>query len=152
MKAETVDDLVNWTRDTHARLARALRRGADQQTRTRSELLMRYLADHEAALEKIVGEYEGRADFGTLGTWVYDYVTEHPVRVDRLSQHPDADLDVDEISADIFAVHQQLIELYRYLLGRADTTEVRDLVSELLALEEHEAMRLAQQVNRLTDL
>lgn len=152
MKAETVDDLVNWTRDTHGYLAHRLQQNADRQSRTRSELLMRYLAEHEAGLEAIVGEYEGRADFGTLGTWVYDYVTEHPVNIDSLEDSAGGDVGVEEISATIFAVHTQLIELYRYLLGRADTPEVRELVSELLALEEHEAMRLAQQVNRLSDM
>lgn len=152
MRAETVADLIEWTRDTHGYLGRRLKQGADQQTRTRSEMLMRYLADHEEALEAMIGEYEGRADFGTLGTWVYDYVTEHPVRIDRLEDSADADLDIEEISAVIFAVHQRLIGLYRYLLGRADTAEVRDLVDDLLALEEHEAMRLAQQVNRLADM
>jgi len=152
MRAETVDDLVAWTRDTHGYLARRLQQNADQQTRTRSELLMRYLAEHEAALETMVGEYEGRADFGTLGTWVYDYVTENPVTIDRLEESAHRDVDLEEISATIFAVHSQLIELYRYLLGRADTPEVRELVSELLALEKHEAMRLAQQVNRLSDM
>ncbi|MEQ8515089.1 MAG: hypothetical protein RIC38_05735 [Chromatocurvus sp.] len=152
MKAETVYDLVNWTRDTHGYLARTLQQNADRQSRTRSELLMHYLAEHEAGLEAIVGEYEGRADFGTLGTWVYDYVTEHPVNIDSLEDSAGGDVGVEEISATIFAVHTQLIELYRYLLGRADTPEVRALVSELLALEEHEAMRLAQQVNRLSDM
>ncbi|TCO76102.1 hypothetical protein [Chromatocurvus halotolerans] len=152
MKAETVDDLVNWTRDTHGLLARRLRQSADQQSRTRSELLMRYLADHEAALEKMVAEYEGRADQGSLGTWVYDYVTENPVHIDNLDADAHGESDVEEISATIFAVHTQLIGLYRYLLGRADTPDLRDLIKELLALEQHEAMRLAHQVNRVVDV
>ncbi len=152
MKAETVEDLINWTRDTHGVLARLLRENADQQSRTQSELLMRYLADHEAALEKMVSKYEGRADQSSLGTWVYDYVTENPVTIDNLDADEHGESDIEEISATIFAAHKQLIELYRYLLGRADTPELRDLIEELLALEQHESMRLAYQVNRAADL
>ena len=63
-----------------------------------------------------------------------------------------SNLSVDDISATVFGVHQQLIELYRYLMGRADTPELRELISELLDLEQHEAMRLAYQVDRLNDL
>lgn len=152
MQAETVDDLIQWTRSTHGHLADRLRENADKQSRTRSELLMRYLAEHEEALEKMVGEYEGRADYGTLGTWVYDYVTENPLRIDSLEAACCGESDVEEISAIIFAVHTQLIGLYRYLLGRADTPDLRELIEELLALEKHEAMRLAHQVNRVTDV
>lgn len=152
MKAETVEDLVKWTRDTHGLLARRLRENADQQSRTRSELLMRYLAEHEAALEEMVSKYEGRADQGALGTWVYEYVTENPVHIDNLDAEAEGESDIEEISATIFAVHKQLIDLYRYLLGRADTPDLRDLIKELLALEQHEAMRLAYQVNRAADV
>ena len=152
MKAETVDDLLKWTRDTHGFLARRLDRHANRQTQTRTEMLMHYLAEHESALERMVAEYEGRADLGTLGTWVYDYSSEYPLEINVLDDDVSSNLSVDDISATVFGVHQQLIELYRYLMGRADTPELRELISELLDLEQHEAMRLAQQVDRLKDL
>ena len=58
----------------------------------------------------------------------------------------------EDISREVFSLHDQVIALYRYLEGRADTPEARDLVRELLKLEEHEAMRLSQQINRARDL
>jgi hypothetical protein len=152
MKAETFDDLIHWTRRMHGHLAQSLSAGASAQSTTRSELLMRYLAEHEAALERMVGGYEGLADGRALATWVYDYFTENPVDLGGLAGETAEDMTADEVSAAVFAAHRQLIELYRYLEGRAETSELRDLVKELLALEEHEAMRLAQQVNRLSEL
>ncbi len=54
----------------------------------------------------------------------------------------------DEISHEVFAFHDQAIELYRYLEGRAEIPEARILIQELRKMEEHEAMRLAHQADR----
>lgn len=61
-------------------------------------------------------------------------------------------MSVDEISREIFAIHNQIIDLYRSLETRPGLDRARELLGEMLQLEEHETMRLAQQVNRMHEL
>lgn len=70
----------------------------------------------------------------------------------RACAEPYATMSFDEICESVFDLHNQVIELYRYLLSRAPIPEARYLLQPLLEMEEHETMRLAQQANRIGDL
>ena len=56
------------------------------------------------------------------------------------------------IIAETLSQHEQVIELYRYLHSRADMPEAIELLSQLLDLEEHEAMQMSHSANRLQDM
>ncbi|KGE78581.1 MULTISPECIES: hypothetical protein [Halomonas] len=152
MKIETFQDLIDWTRQLHVHLAECFRHCATQQEEARAKWLLEYLADHEARLEHTVARFEQQADPKALHTWVYDYLSHNPIAPHQACSAPYAEMSFDEICQEVFSLHDQATELYRYLAGRAEIPEARDLVDELLKLEEHEAMRLAQQANRARDL
>lgn len=152
MKIETFHDLIDWTRQLHAQLAECFRHCATQQEEARAKSLLEYLADHEAVLEHTVASFEKQADPKALDTWVYDYLSHAPIKPHQACNLPYAEMGFEDISREVFSLHDQVIALYRYLEGRADIPEARDLVRELLKLEEHEAMRLSQQINRARDL
>jgi hypothetical protein len=59
---------------------------------------------------------------------------------------------VEEISLDIFTIHNQVIDLYRSLARRAEIDGARNLAEDLLRMEEHETMRLARQVSRIHEM
>jgi len=63
-----------------------------------------------------------------------------------------ARMSVDEISEEVFAIHNRIIDLYRSLENRPGIDKASELLGEMLQLEEHETMRLAQQVNRMHEL
>ncbi|MBS9405335.1 ATPase [Halomonas sp. TRM85114] len=152
MKIETFHDLIEWTRQPHAHLAECLKHCATQQEEARAKWLLEYLADHEATLEQTIAGFEKQADPKALHTWVYDYLAHAPIAPHQACRSPYAEMSFDDICGEIFALHDQVIELYRYLEGRAEIPDARDLVRELLKLEEHEAMRLAHQTNRARDM
>ncbi|WP_163560254.1 ATPase [Halomonas sp. NO4] len=152
MKIETFQDLIEWTRQLHAHLAECLKHCATRQEETRAKWLLEYLADHEATLEQTIANFERQADPKALHTWVYDYLSHTPITPHQACRAPYAEMSFDAICQAIFALHDEVIELYRYLEGRAEIPEARELVRELLRLEEHEAMRLSQQTNRARDL
>lgn len=152
MKVETFSDLIVWTREMHHRLAECLAHCSTQSEQELAKMLLTYLADHEAALEKIVDGFVQRADPKALNTWVYDYLGHEPINPHRTCDAPFAQMSVDEICESVFDFHNQVITLYRYLLGRAEIPEARDLLQALLNMEEHETMRLAQQSNRIRDM
>ena len=58
----------------------------------------------------------------------------------------------DDIVREIFDFHDQVMELYDALIGKAEIREAKSLLEDLKALEEHEAMRLASQIGRMNDL
>lgn len=152
MKVETFADLIDWTRAVHHRLAECLEHCSNETDQGLAKLLLSYLADHEATLEKIVDGFEKRADPKALHTWVYDYLGHEPIDPHRACDKPFASMTLDEICKSVFELHSQVTSLYRYLVGRAEIPEARELLLALLDMEEHEVMRLAQQTNRIRDM
>lgn len=152
MKVQRISDLIDWTRVMHRELAKRLADGSTDHENELARMLMSYFADHETALETIISGFERKADAKALNTWVYDYLEHKPIDALRFSDKPFADMTFDEICASVFDVHNQAIDLYRDLLGRADIPEAEDLLRSLLDIEEHETMRLAQQTNRMRDM
>lgn len=152
MDIKTIGDLIDWSRQLHEHLARCLAHCADRHDEERARMLLDYLADHEAELERVVAEYERRADPKALKTYVYDYLEHRPIRTHRTCDAHYASLDVEGICREIFDFHDQVIDLYRSLVGKAAIPEAKQLLEALLELEEHEAMRLARQTGRMKDL
>ncbi len=152
MKVTTFADLIDWTRALHHRLAECLSHCSTHAERLQAQWLLTYLAEHESNLEKIVEGFEKRADPKALNTWVYDYLKHEPIDPHRACDAPYASMTFEEIYQSVFDLHNQVTELYRYLLGRAEIPEARDLIESLLEMEQHETIRLAQQSNRIRDI
>lgn len=152
MQVETFADLIDWTRTVHRRLAECLAHCSNEAEADQARLLLSYLADHEASLVKVVAGFEKRADVRALNTWVYDYLGHKPIDPHRACDKAFASMTLDEICVSVFELHNQVISMYRYLVGRAEIPEARELIEALLHMEEHETMRLAQQTNRIRDM
>lgn len=151
MKIETIKDLVDWTRDVHQHLGRCLAEASSKTEQAKAEALMTYVADHEAAISATIDGFEQAADAKALQTWVYDFLEHKPVDPKAASDRHFAEMSFDEISGIIFEVHNQVLLLYRYLLSQAVIPEAQELLQPLLQMEEHETMRLAQQIGRYQD-
>ena len=63
-----------------------------------------------------------------------------------------AKLDFAGISREVFDFHDQIIDLYKTLDGKAEIPEAKELLESLLTMEQNESMRLARQVGRMDDL
>lgn len=154
MDIKTFEDLITWARELHANLSRCLSECSTKNPDERAQALLTYLADHESELARITDEFEKQADPKALKTRVYDYLNnEHK----RIKAHESCDghyanLDFDGIEREVFAFHDQLIDLYDSLAGKAEIPEAKELVESMRAMEEHEAMRLASQIGRMNDL
>lgn len=151
MEVRTFEELIEWTRQLHAHLADCLKDCASQHQEERARMLLDYLACHEAELELIVAEFERQADQKALKTRLYDYLAHKPIETHRTCDGHYANLDYEGICKEVFDYHDQAIALYRELARKAEIPEARDLMQSLLEMEEHESMRLAQQVNQGQD-
>jgi rubrerythrin len=144
MKVETLQDIVQWTRDMHEHLSECFKKASDEQEKTRAQSLLKYLSEHENSLAKALDRIEREADPQALRAGVSEYLDRTPIDPERTCVAPYEEMDVDEISAAIVDTHNQFIDLYRYLAGRADIPEARDLAEDLLAMEEQESIVLAR--------
>ena len=152
MDIKTFGELINWTRDLHAHLARCLSHCATKNEEERARALLEYLATHESEMERIVNEFKSQGDSKALETRVYDYLSHHPIKTHRTCDEPYAQLDFEGICREVFDFHDQIEDLYRTMADKAEIPEARELLQSLLIMEENEAMRLARQIGRMDDL
>jgi len=148
MDIKSFQDLIDWSRELHHHLARCMRASVDQQQNDLAKGLLEYLADHEERLEKAVAAFERDASENTLNTRVYDYLANGPVTSHRTCSVAYSQLDYDGIFKEVFDYHDQLINLYKSLMGKAETADAHELMQSLLEMEEHEAMLIAQQADQ----
>ena len=152
MEIKTFADLIDWTRQLHAHLARCLHESAQKNQNERASALLDYICSHEALLEQAVAEYEKQADPKAMSTRLYDYGVHKPIEKNRTCDTRYNDLDFDGIAREIFDFHDQVMDLYDALIGKAEIPEAKSLLEDLKSLEEHEAMLLASQIGRMNDV
>ncbi|WP_394240782.1 hypothetical protein [Halopseudomonas laoshanensis] len=146
MQSETYEELIEWTGALHRKLAERLEQGMDGEPGEKAKWLLEYLADHERKLNDVVSKISKHGNAGALHTWLYEHLSEK-LPTDKRQTLSFVGMSFEEISEAIMDIHNQLIELYRSAAGRAPTPEVRELMEEMLELEEHETLRLASQVD-----
>lgn len=152
MDIRTFRELIEWTRDLHANLARCMSHCATKNEEERARALLDYLATHESEMERIVNEFERQGDAKALETRVIDYLSHNPIKTHRTCDEPYAKLDFAGISREVFDFHDQIIDLYKTLVEKAEIPEAKELLESLLTMEQNESMRLARQVGRMDDL
>lgn len=152
MKIESIESLIEWTKTVHFHLAKALAAGLKAQPDERARELLAYLKPHEIRLGKMLAGFEEQADAKALHTLVYDYALHSPIDIERICDKPYGAMAYDAIAEDVCSTHNQIIDLYRYLLSRSVIPEEQQLLEQLLAVEEHETLQVFQQVNRGRDI
>lgn len=152
MEIRTFGELIDWTRSLHGHLARCLASCATKNEEERARALLDYLATHESEMERIVQEFENQGDAKALDTRVYNYLSHNPVKTHRTCDKPYAKLDFAGICREVFDFHDQIINLYKTLIGKAEIPEAKELLESLLSMEQNESMRLARQIGRMEDL
>ena len=153
MKAETYRELIEWTQHLHGQLAKCLEAGAlATDTAERMRWLLQYLADHERCMQQMVVRFEEKADINVLDSWVYDYFTDNERTRALATETSFAGMSYEAVCAEVFNLHNDALDLYRYLQGRAETADGRELMQDLLAMEQHETLRLAEQAQRAQEM
>jgi hypothetical protein len=152
MEIKTIIDLIEWSRSLHEQLAQCLSHCAKRHQDERAVMLLEYLTSCETTLADMVADFEGQADPKAAKTYVYDLLPHTPVQVHLECNDHYASLSADEISAEVIDFHEQLIELYRSLMNKAEIPEVEELVQMLLDMELNETKLLVRQIGRMDDL
>lgn len=151
MNIERCEDLIDWTRRAHALLADSMAEGAKDRSDSLARMLLDYLAQHERELAATIARVKDHAEPSALQTPLHDAV-QGDVLVLDFDSETFATMGVDEVSQEVFALHNRVIDLYRSLAKRRELHKASGLVAEVLQLEERETMRLAHQVNRMHEM
>jgi hypothetical protein len=152
VQAENLSDILDWTIDFHRQLSLCLADCVNENESERARLLLKYLAEREQALTKVVMEFKKTASSKALNTWCYEYLDKHPIIKHKHTDLPFINFSTLQITENVMHMHQQVITLYRDLTAQIVVNSAHKLLRELLSLEEHEAMRMSQSANRLEDL
>jgi len=152
VEIRTLGELIGWTRQLHKHLAECMKHCTGHNEQEQAKALLGYLSKHESQMERIIEEFEDTAAPRILRTYIYDYLVHKPIETHRTCQGHYANLTFEEICKEVLDYHIQVIDLYRSLEARVDLPAAQELLSALLALEEHEAMRLARQTGWMRDL
>ncbi len=152
MKIETLHDILDWTRKLHQQLSNRLLASAAVSTNERSKMLLEYLADHEQKLGQLLDAFENESDAKALNSWCYEFFQNNEVLAKQQSKLSFDTMTSDQIVEEVAALHNQVIDVYRQLADQFEVPAATDVIQQLLALEQHEAMRLVQGSNRLQDI
>lgn len=148
MEITTFEDLIEWSRELHHHLGRCMKLGAEKHRDEMAQALLEYLAKHEKKLEDMIGAFERQADAKALKIHVYDYLAEGPLKKHRTCTVPYEKLDYDGICREVFDYHDQLMDFYNRMSGKAETADAYELMKDLLEMERNESMQLAQQISQ----
>ncbi len=152
MQVETLKDVLQWTQDYHQCLADCLQHCVDKNESERAKLLLSYLSDHEEKLVDALARFEKETEPRVLNTWCYEFLDKHPIKCDVTCEEGFSQMTPAEIISETTRLHQEVIELYRYLQERSDLPSSTETLTQLVELEKHEAMRMVHGANRLEDV
>lgn len=151
MQTETYDNLLQWTSELHDIIADKLEQAIGPDTDQRSRWLMEYIAGHERELAATVRRFREQAGRAASRTWLYEHIGENVPPNSRWELSFEGN-DAVQIQTRVFELHNQLIEVFSSMKGRAPIPAAAELMSNLLDLEKGATRRLAEQAGRLNEL
>lgn len=152
MIVETISDALIWTEKFHRQMKSRLQEAADNLEDERARMLASYMVEHETHLIELVKEFHRQTESKLLLTWCVDYIEEHKPFELETGDSPYTKMNLEELFKAVIQEHDKLIDFYRHLNARAGTAEMTMLARNMWLMEEHEAQRIAQSINRLQDI
>lgn len=152
MTVETIKDVLDLTRRLHINLACALKRASEETRQERLRMLLDYLYEHESELGRVIALSEKDAHQSALHTWCAEYIDKQPFTPEAVENIDYSTMSTAAVMQSILTIHEQIIDLYRYLSTRAVVTTAEEFLNFILTLEQHEAMRMVRDIEKLEDL
>ncbi len=151
MRFGRISELLAWVSTYHQTLAEKYLLLADETTKERAALLLKYLSEHQHLLADSVSKYADDAADNLLDSWI-DQCPEFDMP-DSVTQLHDSlsGKDTDEIIKNVIEFHKLLIDTYKVLEEKATNPSVKALFENLGKMELQEEMRTVRDAQRLDD-
>lgn len=146
-----ISELLAWVSTFHQALAEKYMALANEATKERAALLLKYLSEHQQLLADSVNKYSDDAAESLLTTWS-DRCPELDLP-DSVSQlHSSlSGKETEEIIKTVIEFHNVMIDMYKDLAEKATSPTVKVLFENLAKMEQQEEMRAVRDAQRLED-
>ena len=148
---ERTQDVLDHARTFHNELRRLYEQLSTETQKERVKMLLEYLSHHEKHLEQSLAAYEESASERVLDTW-FKYVPQE----DKLKEFQDVklepDMSIDDVVDVALRMDNCLVEFYKDMAEVAVIPEVKEVFTNLLAMEEKEKRKLVRDALRLKEI
>lgn len=152
MEPKTMADVLKLTQDWHHEISKHLEESADETDSERNQMLLDYLSEHEEKLSKTLESFQETADLRALDTWFYEYTDRHKVIHEDPHKIPFSEMSNHEITGKIGKLHDELVDLYKHLHERAESETAKDVLAQLLNIEESKSKIITFNAERSQEL
>lgn len=151
MQVKTIKEVYDWTVLFHTQMAANFYSVKDLLDEHNAMLVDYYLNYEKKLAEDLVG-FKAITEINTLDTYSYEYFAKNPelITFDDISK--DQQFDEKVIQAYLSEQHQKVVELYEYLLERAETQSGQEKLQQILELEKQGIKQMVQSTNRHMDM
>ncbi|HDY92622.1 MAG TPA: hypothetical protein ENH67_02995 [Pseudoalteromonas sp.] len=151
MQVKTIKEVYDWTVLFHTQMAANFYSVKDLLDEHNAMLVDYYLNYEKKLAEDLVG-FKAITEINTLDTYSYEYFAKNPelITFDDISK--DQQFDEKVIQAYLSEQHQKVVELYEYLLERAETQSGQEKLQQILELEKQGIKQMMQSTNRHMDM
>lgn len=143
MAYQTIRDLISHVRTLHRRLQESVRNAQTREDDERSALLLKFIGEHEAALERAIEAAEQRGGGSVLDTWLQfepNTELERAMSQSELDSSPSS----DDVVKHVLETENALVRLYELLMGSTGASRVQSFFSSLLEMEDSAVRRSAR--------
>lgn len=151
MQVKTIKEVYDWTVLFHTQMAANFHSVKDLLDEHNAMLVDYYLNYEKKLAEDLVG-FKAITEINTLDTYCYEYFAKNPELITFEDISKDQQFDEKVIQAYLSGQHQKVIELYEYLLERAETQSGQEKLQQILELEKQGIKQMMQSTNRHMDM
>ncbi|MBA6408312.1 MULTISPECIES: hypothetical protein [unclassified Pseudoalteromonas] len=151
MQVKTIKEVYDWTVLFHTQMAANFYSVKDLLDEHNAMLVDYYLNYEKKLAEDLVG-FKAITEINTLDTYSYEYFAKNPELITFEDISKDQQFDEKVIQAYLSEQHQKVIELYEYLLERAETQSGQEKLQQILELEKQGIKQMMQSTNRHMDM
>jgi len=151
MQVKTIKEVYDWTVLFHTQMAANFYSVKDVLDEHNAMLVDYYLNYEKKLAEDLVG-FKAITEINTLDTYSYEYFAKNPELITFEDISKDQQFDEQVIQAYLSEQHQKVIELYEYLLERAETESGQEKLKQILELEKQGIKQMMQSTNRHMDM
>ena len=123
----------------------------DESRKARVKLLLDYMSRHEEHLSTSLKSFEDNASAKLLDTW-FQYAPDEAMLEDLTCFECHPDMNIDDLIRLAMRLDGALVRFYSRIAEQAQSTEVRDLFTGLVELEEQEQVRMQKNALDIRDL
>ena len=151
MRFKNTREVLDHVKRLHEEVSAACQKACCTSDQERIRILLDYVADREADLARAVSEFTEETADHILDTW-FKYTTDDAVLHELLTGSFNPGMAPEDVTSATMSISDHLLDMYRDMLEKAETDELRQVFQNLLDHEQKEKEKLARNLQMFQDL